>query len=289
MRAGKNGLTMLNNLNHYLEIWHLSEPRLLAQTATSHVYTVTVDGMIAVLKVFTPYGADEKTGAIALRHFDGHGAVRLLRNDDEAHLLEYIEGQDLIPLVRQGEDEQATAIIGDVLNQLHAAPLQSSPDGLMPLNIRFRSLFKKAGYDRQNGLDSIFTRAAVTTEKLLSNPGTSYVLHGDIHHENIRYSAERGWLAIDPKGLFGERTYDTANTLCNPFKVSKLVHNEMRLLKNAAILSQKLGIELPRILAFTFAYACLSASWTLEDGHDASYALKVAEIVEPHVLIKPSF
>lgn len=274
---------MLEKLNHYRSAWGLADPQLIAQTATSHIYTVTVDGTTAVLKLFTPYGADEKTGAVALRHFNGHGAVRLLQADDDAHLLEYVEGEDLIPVVKSGQDEKATEIIADVLNELHAAPLQSPPNGLTPLHRWFRALFTKAELDSQNGLNSIFVRAAGTAKELLSNPTASYVLHGDIHHENIRYSTQRGWLAIDPKGLFGERTYDTANTLCNPFKVSRLVHNEARLLRNAAILSQKLDIGLPRILAFAFAYAGLSASWMLEAGDDPSYALKIAEIVEPHV------
>jgi len=60
-----------------------------------------------------------------------------------------------------------------------------------------------------------------------------------------------------------------------------LVENEDRLLKNAEILAQKLDIELSRILAFTFIYTCLSASWFLDDNQDASHALKIAEIVEP--------
>ena len=110
------------------------------------------------------------------------------------------------------------------------------------------------------------------------------VLHGDIHHYNIRQSA-RGWLAFDPKGLLGERTYDCANTLCNP-GMPALVHNEARLLTNAAILADTLAIELPRLLAFTYAYACLNASsWAQRSDGDAivQWFLKVAMIIEPHL------
>ena len=31
------------------------------------------------------------------------------------------------------------------------------------------------------------------------------VLHGDMHHENVLKFSSRGWPAIDPKGLVGER------------------------------------------------------------------------------------
>jgi streptomycin 6-kinase len=42
------------------------------------------------------------------------------------------------------------------------------------------------------------------------------VLHGDIHHGNILDAGQRGWLAIDPKGLIAERGFDFANMFCNP-------------------------------------------------------------------------
>ena len=84
-----------------------------------------------------------------------------------------------------------------------------------------------------------------------------------VHHYNIRQSP-RGWLAFDPKGLVGERTYDCANSLCNPV-MPELVHNEVRLLNNAATLADLLDLDPWRVLAFTYAYACLNASWWLPE------------------------
>jgi streptomycin 6-kinase len=207
-----------------------------------------------------------------------------LRDDEGAHLLEYVGGEDLIPMVKRGEDQQATAIISDVLNQLHRAPIET-PDGLRPLKRQFRSLFQKAEQDQQAGMESIFRRAEPIARALLEHPREERALHGDIHHANIRYHAERGWLAFDPKGLYGERTYDAANTLCNPMDMPELVVNAARLLANAEILARGLGIEVSRILAFVYVYACLSASWSLEDSgeDDMRPALDVAEIAERHV------
>ncbi len=42
------------------------------------------------------------------------------------------------------------------------------------------------------------------------------VLHGDLHHENVLDFGEKGWLAIDPKKLYGDRAFDYANIFCNP-------------------------------------------------------------------------
>ncbi len=274
---------MSNQLDYYLKTWGLFDPKLLAETATSHVYTVSSGETRVVLKLLTPLGTEENTGAVALRYFEGQGAVRLLRDDAQAHLIEYAEGEDVGALVKRGEDEQATAIIAEVLNQLHHASKDAPPDGLVPLKRWFRELFKKAEADRQNGVHSLYVKAAPIAEALLASPRDVCVLHGDIHHENIRHSAQRGWLAFDPKGLIGERTYDAANTLCNPVSMPALVQNEDRLLKNAEILSQKLAIDLPRILTFVFVYVCLSASWSLVDSDDPSHALRMAAIVEPHI------
>jgi len=275
---------MANGLEHYLETWALNDPERLAQTPTSHVYTVTTNGTRAVLKLLTPVGvADEQSGAAALRWWDGRGAVRLLRADEGAHLLEYADGDELTTLVERGDDAGATVIIAAVLNQLHAAAPALPPDGLKPLRGWFRSLFNKAAMDRQNGVDSIYVRAGCIAEALFAQPLDVCVLHGDIHHANIRHRAGRGWLAFDPKGLLGERTYDAANTLCNPLDMPALVHNEARLLNNAAILAQGMGVDRVRLLAFVYVYTCLSASWYVEDGEEPSDDLTIAGLVEPHL------
>ncbi len=275
-----------HKLNHYLAAWKLSNPQLLTQTRTSHLYTVTHSSETVVLKLLAASETEEQRGALSLRYFGGHGAVRLLKYDEDAQLMEYASGAELVTLVERGEDERATRIIAQVIEQLHSVPQDASYDGLVPLDHWFGALFAKAAADQQAGIGSIYVRSAVVAARLLADQRDIRVLHGDIHHYNIRQSS-RGWLAFDPKGLVGERTYDCANTLCNP-GMPELVHNETRLLTNAAILADMLAIELWRLLAFTYAYSCLNASqWSLrigtEDAEDiVLWFLNVARIIEPH-------
>ena len=270
-------------LEYYLAVWNLSDPQFLTQTATSRIYTVTHENETVILKLLSPAETEEQRGALALRYFDGHGAVRLLRFDEGAHLLEYAAGDELVTLVERGEDENATRIIAQVLKQLHSVPQEAPREGLIRLDDWFGALFHRAAADRQAGYESIYVRSALVAKQLLAGQRKVRVLHGDIHHRNIRQSS-RGWLAFDPKGLVGERTYDCANTLCNPV-MPELVHNETRLLTNAAILAEALAIELRRVLAFTYAYACLNASWYPGSGAEdiVQWSLKVAMIIEPHL------
>jgi streptomycin 6-kinase len=222
-----------------------------------------------VLKLFTPIGAeDESEGTIALHYFDGHGAVRLLAHDGQAQLLEYAGDEELAQWVWRGDDLPAAEIIAGVLNKLHRPQPDVPTPQLRTLRFRFRSLFEQAARDEAAGESSIYVRGARVAEYLLSTPQNECVLHGDIQHHNIRLHPLRGWLAYDPKGLYGERLYDAANTVCNPSNAREIVMSEDRFLRASQVLADGMGVSLGRLRAFVFAYACLSASWF--DDYDDS-------------------
>ena len=154
-------------LYYYLVSWNLSNPQFLAQTMTSHIYTVTYEAETVILKLLSPSEVDEQRGAVALRYFDGHGAVRLIRYDQGAQLMEYAAGDELVTVVERGEDENATRIIAQVIQQLHSVPQNIPPDGLFMLEHWFAALFEKATSDRQAGIDSIYVRSASLAKRLL--------------------------------------------------------------------------------------------------------------------------
>jgi streptomycin 6-kinase len=259
----------------------LSQPELLARTYTSHVYKVRSAGETVVLKILSDVGiADEANGVHALQYFDGHGAIRLLRHDDGAMLLEYVDGGDLIPLVRAGKDDEATTIIADVLNELHLTRRKDLPGQLTPLRVRFRSLFAKADEDASLGDASLFVRGAAVAEDLLCSAGPDHVLHGDMHHENVRWHKDRKWLAFDPKGLVGDRAYDAANAICQTGSKLGITLDRDILLRRADVMSEVMKIDRDRLLSYVFVHSCLSACWSVEDGQDPSESLVSAAMSE---------
>jgi streptomycin 6-kinase len=273
---------MHKNLEHYLQLWELANPQLLAETFSSHVYLVEANDEPVVLKVLTEDGAyDEGGGAKALEYYGGFGAVRILRYDAGAHLLEYVAGEDLIPLVEAGQDDAATKISAEVLNKLHRK--NGKAPKLRSLKSWFRSLFAKAKADEKAGIESIYRRGAVVAETLLASPIQETVLHADIHHANIRHHSERAWLAFDPKGIYGERTYDAANMLYNP--TEEIAQDETRLFRAAGLLSKELNLDYRRYLEYAFAYGCLSAAWSLEgdDAENAEATLIIAGMLEAQI------
>jgi streptomycin 6-kinase len=118
-------------------------------------------------------------------------------------------------------------------------------------------------------------KAAAAAHDLLAAPQGTAVLHGDIHHGNILDFGARGWLAIDPKGLLGERGFDYANIFCNPDH--GLATATGRVARQATIIAEASGLERARLLQCVLAYAGLSAAWLLIDGEVPELRLAVAE------------
>ena len=266
-------------LDDYTKRWQLTEPEQIAETHTSTVYRVQRNGESVILKLLKDHAEEERRGVLALKHWDAHGAIVPLAYDDGAQLLEYAPGPDLVPYVKRGDDQQASEIISGVLNQIHSRPVDESLP-LPTLRRWFRSLFQYVEVSTNAHLD-LMQRGAKLAEKLLATPQNVTVLHGDIHHENVRHSS-RGWLVIDPKGIIGERTYDCANTLCNiHYRSLDIILDQDRLMANARILADAIETDVQRVLAFTYAYTCLSASWSIADGEMEPTALDVARLISP--------
>lgn len=265
------------NIEVYLQKWNLSEPRKIASTRTSEVYLVDFRGQSAVLKALTEIGKrDEASGEIALRCFNGNGSVRLLESDHGAHLLSYADGKSLKELVAKGRDAEATEVVCQVIKKLHFQP-QVPTESLKSIEDVFQSLFQRASLNQS---DPVFARAANCASGLLGIKSDQVVLHGDLHHTNIIYSSDSGWVSIDPKGLIGERCYEFANIFYNPDDMPEVVEHPSRIQTLSRSFSDAFEIDSKRILRFAFVFGCLSASWAIDDGLNPARRLRIAKMIE---------
>ena len=171
---------------------------------------------------------------------------------------------------RNGEDEASTRIICRTAACLHSARSDPPPGSLIPLGVWFRALAPAA--DSQGGM---FARSAIFAASLLHSQVDPVVLHGDLHHDNILDAGDRGWLAIDPKGLIGERAFDYANLFRNPDITVAL--NPGQIEQRIGIVAAESGLQIRRVLQWVVAYAGLGAAWSLQSGDDPKPGLKIAE------------
>jgi streptomycin 6-kinase len=212
--------------------------------------------------------ADELRGAQYLSWRNGNGAARLLGFDGRRMLLEYAGERLLLDELREHGDGAATDIAADLLRTLHA-PLDTLPPAdLQPLHERFEALFRKAETDRKAGRTSFYVEASQVAERLLANPRDVRPLHGDLHHQNVIFG-QRGWLAIDPKGVLGDRAFDASNLFYNPLGNDDLCRNPMRIAHMAKVFAGAIDRNEDALLDHALAYGCLSAAWHAEDGSPA--------------------
>jgi len=200
----------------------------------------------------------------------------VLARDGDALLLERAEGgQSLAGMAHGGRDDEACRILCAVAARLHAPRSKSVPD-LIPLPQRFEELEPAAAAH-----GGVFVRCWETARALLSEPREVGVLHGDVHHGNVLDFGPRGWLAIDPKGLLGERGFDFANIFTNPDlddPARPLATRPERFARRVEVVSEAATLERTRLLRWVLAWAGLSAAWFLGDGESAAIDLQVAEL-----------
>lgn len=255
----------------WLERWHLVPAGAPSRTRTGRFLAVTFRGEAALLKVVTE--PEEKDGSRVLAWWEGEGAARVLARSDDAVVLERALGSgSLTTLAHRGRDAEASTILCRVAATLHAKDPADRPDSVVPLKTWFRALWPPA---RSSG-GILAHGAAVAKELLAGQDGTAVVLHGDLHHENVLDFGAKGWLAIDPKGLYGERTFDYVNLLRNPDPGLALAPGRFE--SQVAVIAQEADLDPHRLLLWTLAFACLSAAWILNDGDDPAHDLAVAEL-----------
>jgi streptomycin 6-kinase len=168
-------------------------------------------------------------------------------------------------LASLGNDEDATRLAAQLMRELWrpVPPNATFPttaqwaDGLQRLRARF------------DGGTGPFPRALVETaeslfRELLSSSGPPVLLHGDLHHFNILSAGRRPWVAIDPKGLSGERAYEVGALLRNPDVRHSTDERVQR--RRIDILHDELALDRDRMLGWGIAQAVLSAWWSYEDS-----------------------
>jgi streptomycin 6-kinase len=146
----------------------------------------------------------------------------------------------------------------------------------VPLPVWFRELEPVAA--AQGG---ILARCAEVARRLLAAPPEPRVLHGDVHHDNVLDFGPRGWLAIDPKGLWGDRAFDYANIFTNPDLADATRPVAVRpeiFASRLDLVATRAALDRARLLDWIIAWTGLSAAWFIGAGESPVTDLAVADL-----------
>jgi streptomycin 6-kinase len=236
------------------------------------------DGQPCVLKVSRHVG-ETRNEIAALRLWDGDGAARLLDADPDAGalLVERLEPGTMLVDLAASDDDAATALAAGVLRQLwRPTPEPSDAGGLRSLE-SWCAAYERNRAALSRGTDgfpaALFERADALRRELLASTEAPVVLHGDMHHFNVLRAERADWLAIDPKGLAGDRCFDVCQFFRNPEAPVPTSVNRRRL----DIFCAELGLDRARTRDWCLVHGVLDACWSFEDGEDWRPRLAHAE------------
>jgi streptomycin 6-kinase len=215
------------------------------------------------LKVIKHPGEEWPSGEV-LQAFGAKGTVGVYDQCEGALLLEPLfPGNPLSELVLAGCDDEATEILAELVKEMSPAEPPRACSSVEVWGEAFER-YRQSG-DQQIPADLVERGHAVYI-RLCESQRTRRLLHGDLHHDNILFDTERGWIAIDPKGVVGELEYDLGAALRNPaarpdlFASADIAHRRLERFRRT------LSVNADRVLEWSFAQAILAAIWKWEDG-----------------------
>jgi streptomycin 6-kinase len=241
----------------------------------------TNTGASVVLKAGVPC-RELFSEARALALFGGAGAVRLLDEDAARGLLLLERVAPGTPLHESQTNEQATHTAAALMRRLWRTP---PAEQTFPSLASWFQVFEHLRYKFEGAATPfpirLKRRALSAFARLAAVSEGDVVLHGDLHHANILFSQERGWIAIDPKGVIGERGYEVGSFMLNGLPEGASDASLLAIFaQRLSIFTEELRISRERLTLWAFCHAVLSAMWDLEEEAEWMGTIRLAQLLE---------
>ena len=259
--AGRRFIARLPQLaSEFLERWDLTVDGRAMHGLCALVVPVVrrADGAPAVLKL--QLLDDESVGEpIALRLWDGEGAVRLFDHDAATGtmLLERLDATRTLSLL--ADTREAVLVIAGLLARLTSVP---APTGLRSLGDIAQAMLEQTPWALQRIADTdargVLADCAAAVREVVNDPGDR-LLHWDLHYDNVLACDRAPWLAIDPKPLAGDPAFELLPALHNRY-------NAAETLWRFDAMTHVLALDRPRARAWTLERVLQNCLWDIEDG-----------------------
>jgi len=247
-----------------LEEWDLVPDGPSLRTQASHVQPVLADGEPAFLKVADVHPETEHE-SLALQHWHGRGAVRLLRADPRrrALLLERLGPDDLnaLPVL------DACEVVAGLYADLHVpAPAQLTT---LPAYVG-QWLPALAALPRDAPIPHrLVDQALALARELDDEASTGRLVHADLHYENVLSGGTRAdWLVIDPQPLSGDPHYEPVPMLWNRWDelADEALSTREAIRRRLHTIVDAAGLDEERAVAWTVVRMVVDAYWSIEDA-----------------------
>lgn len=219
---------------------------------------VCADGTPAAVK-FQLLDEETEGEPVALRVWDGDGAVRLLDHDAATGtmLLERLDSGRMLSTM--ADTRKAVLVLAELLARLTATP---APEGMRRLGDIAAEMVDDLPQALRTIADpaerALVERCGGAVREVMGEPGDR-MLHWDLHFENVLASDREPWLAIDPKPLAGDPGFDLWPAIDNKFDADDV-------LWRFDAMTEVLSLDRERARAWTLGRVLQNALWEAEDG-----------------------
>ncbi|MCX4644684.1 MULTISPECIES: aminoglycoside phosphotransferase family protein [unclassified Streptomyces] len=261
--AGEPGRAFIAGLparvEEFVERWELRvDGPAMHGMAALVLPVVRCDGTPAAVK-FQILDEETEGEPVALRVWDGDGAVRLLDHDDATGtmLLERLDSGRMLDSVE--DSRKAVLVIAELLARLTSGP---APEGMRRLSDIAADMLAQvpsalAAVPGPSDRALLADCAAAVRE--VAGEAGDRLLHWDLHFENVLAAEREPWLAIDPKPLAGDPGFDLKPAIDNRFDADEVVWR-------FDAMSGVLGLDRERARAWTLGRVLQDSLWEIEDG-----------------------
>ena len=259
-----------------LDEWGL-EPSGVGRTGwTAVVVPVRRDGEQLALKLVWPH-AESRDEPLVLRHWDGHGAVRLVAADPRRSVL-LLEALDPTRDLGSVDVDTACTVAGQLLAQLHVP----APAGLRRLSTVARDQLARLESAEGALPRRMLERTAALVHDLVTDDRCDATLvHTDLHYRNVLASLPGSgrpeWLSIDPHAMAGHPGFEIQPLLRN--RTDELgTGSTFRYLvrRRLEICCEAAGVDEDEALAWTYVHTAMEAGWAAGDGDRDAVSFNVA-------------
>jgi len=213
----ENGRKKLRLSQTYQELWELHQMELVPSISHNNLifYAVSEKYGDVLFKILLDKGFDHEISALKL--FQGRKFVSLYESSltDQVYLMEKITPG--VTLFEETTRDERIQIISNIFQGLH-------PDA--PVNQAFPSYFDwfksgEIGTRTRRDCDLFrpyLEKAEKTILHINENNPHQFLLHGDLHHENILKNDAGEYQVIDPKGVVGNPVFDLSRFILDEFR-----------------------------------------------------------------------
>lgn len=261
--AGEPGRAFIAALparvREFVERWDLTvdgEP--MHGMAALVLPVVRADGTPAAVK-FQLLDEETEGEPVALRVWDGDGAVRLLDHDAATGtmLLERLDSGRMLSTM--ADTRKAVLVLAELLARLTATPAPEGMRGLGDIAAEMIDALPQALKAIADPAErALVERCGGAVREVMGEPGDR-MLHWDLHFENVLAGDREPWLAIDPKPLAGDPGFDLWPALDNKFDADDV-------LWRFDAMTEVLALDRERARAWTLGRVLQNALWEAEDG-----------------------